>query len=52
MRESWHTAESEELVWTSPWEPLSGKGWPGIGNYKFLSALPIGAMSALYYWFR
>ncbi|MGB6044457.1 MAG: hypothetical protein WBF93_14965 [Pirellulales bacterium] len=47
-----HTAESQNLVWSSPWEPLRAKGWPGIGNYKFLSVLLMGMMAVLYFWFR
>ena len=34
------------------WEPLRAKGWPGIGNYKLHALLLVGAVSALYYWFR
>jgi SSS family solute:Na+ symporter len=47
-----HTPESEKLYWSSPWEPLRAKGWPGIGNYKLLALLLVGGMSALYYWFH
>ena len=43
-----HTAESEALVWGSPIEALRGKGWSGIGNYKFLSALLFGSIVLLY----
>lgn len=46
-----HTPESEALVWSHPLEPLREKGWPGIGNYKFLAALLFVIMIALYYLF-
>src|SRR5215471_1254796 len=36
-----HTEESKMLYWKSPLEPLTGKAWGGIGNYKLLSALLI-----------
>jgi SSS family solute:Na+ symporter len=41
-------ARSAPLSWKSPLEPLRSPGWPGIGNYKFLSLLVIAAMAALY----
>ena len=47
-----HTEESARLYWSSPLEPLREKGWPGIGNYKLLSLLLIGAMVVLYSLFR
>ena len=47
-----HTRESAELYWKSPLEPIKAKGWPGIGNYKFLSATLILVMSVLYYIFK
>ncbi|WP_316819140.1 sodium:solute symporter [Pedobacter nyackensis] len=47
-----HTAESATLYWKSPLEPLQGKGWSGIGNYKFLSALLLTVTAILYYVFR
>jgi SSS family solute:Na+ symporter len=43
---------SSRLYWEHPLQPLEEKGWPGIGNYKFLSGLLLGAMAALYYIFR
>ena len=33
-------------------EPLKDKGWPGLGNYKFLSFLLIASMCVLYSLFR
>ena len=48
LRPHKHTDESAELVWKSPLEALSGKAWPGIGNYKFLSALLFVTMVTLY----
>lgn len=47
-----HTSESAELYWKSPWEPLQGKAWNGIGNYKLLSALLLVVTAILYYLFR
>ncbi|HEX6848259.1 MAG TPA: sodium:solute symporter, partial [Chitinophagaceae bacterium] len=47
-----HTEESRLLYWKSPVEPLKGKGWSGIGNYKFLSAMLIAIMAVLYWIFR
>lgn len=43
---------SSKLYWEHPLKPLEEKGWPGIGNYKFLAGLLLGAMAALYYIFR
>ena len=43
-----HTTESNTLYWKSPLEPLQDKGWKGIGNYKVLSVLLLGAMVILY----
>jgi SSS family solute:Na+ symporter len=45
-------ASSAELCWDSPIDPLRAKGWPGIGNYKFLCGLLIAVMCVLYYVFR
>jgi SSS family solute:Na+ symporter len=47
-----HSEESKMLYWKSPLEPLKGKAWPGIGNYKFLSVLLIGLMILLYWLFK
>ena len=43
---------SAGLSWNSIWEPLSGKGWQGIGNYKLLSALLLMVMIVLYWKFH
>jgi SSS family solute:Na+ symporter len=43
-----HTAESEKLVWANPLQALKEKGWPGIGNYKFLTVLLFVTMIVLY----
>ncbi|MFH1716976.1 MAG: sodium:solute symporter [Planctomycetota bacterium] len=42
------TEEKNKLVWKSFMEPLREKGWPGIGNYKLLSAVLALSMIALY----
>ncbi|GAA3989136.1 sodium:solute symporter [Mucilaginibacter dorajii] len=47
-----HTKESQTLYWRSPWEPLRGVAWPGLGNYKVLSILLIGIMAVLFYIFK
>ncbi len=47
-----HTADSILLVWGNPMDCLKDKGWPGFGNYKFLSALLFGVMVVLYTIFR
>ena len=47
-----HTATSGVLYWKSPLEPLSAKGWSGIGNYKFLSVLLLLVMTVLYWMFK
>jgi len=47
-----HTATSAVLYWKSPLEPLSSKGWSGIGNYKLLSLVLLVMMTVLYWIFR
>ncbi|TCC87948.1 sodium:solute symporter [Pedobacter frigiditerrae] len=47
-----HTEQSKKLYWNSFWEPLQVKGWPGMGNYKFLSALLLTIMVVLYCYFK
>ncbi len=42
------TEEKRRLVWKSPLEPLSEKGWSGLGNYKLLSAVLAVTMVVLY----
>ncbi|MBN2376281.1 MAG: sodium:solute symporter [Sedimentisphaerales bacterium] len=42
------TEEKSKLVWKSFREPLEEKGWPGIGNYKMLSAVLALMMITLY----
>jgi len=43
-----HTEESIKLVWENPLAALKDKGWPGIGNYKFLSLALFVVMVFLY----
>lgn len=40
------------LYWNSPLEPLREKGWPGVGNYRFLAGLLIAVMAVLYFFFQ
>ncbi|WPU92267.1 sodium:solute symporter [Mucilaginibacter sabulilitoris] len=47
-----HTKESSTLYWRSPWEPLQGAAWHGLGNYKVLSLLLVFIMAMLFYIFR
>ncbi|WP_316823107.1 sodium:solute symporter [Pedobacter gandavensis] len=47
-----HSPESSRLYWKTPWEPLQGTAWRGIGNYKVLSALLLVVTGILYYLFR
>jgi len=42
------TEEKRKFIWKSPLEPLSEKGWPGLGNYKLLSAILAVTMIILY----
>ncbi len=51
----WPAGESERkshLYWNNPLEPLKSKGWPGLGNYKLLTAMLLIVMAVLYYLFR
>lgn len=47
-----HTVISATLYWKSPWEPLQGDAWKGLGNYKVLSGLLLIVTGVLYYVFR
>jgi SSS family solute:Na+ symporter len=47
-----HTEEGSHLYWRSIREPLQGRGWKGVGNYKFLSALLLMIMVVLFWLFR
>lgn len=44
-------AEHSALVWKSPLEPLRGKAWPFLGNYRLLAALLLVTMVGLYWGF-
>ena len=41
-------AESEAIVWASPLAALRAPGWPGVGNYKFLTLLLLATVVAVY----
>jgi len=43
-----HTAISKTLYWKNPLDPLRGKAWNGIGNYRFLSAALLAIVVFLY----
>jgi len=40
------------LYWANPLDALKSAGWPGLGDYRILSALVIAVMLALYWTFR
>jgi SSS family solute:Na+ symporter len=47
-----HTAESEALVWKTPWEALkSERTWRGLGDYRVLAVLLVVTMLVFYWWF-
>ena len=46
------TAESQAIVWDDPLAVFRAPGWPGIGNYKFLTALLLALVVAVYWMFR
>ncbi|MGN6437397.1 MAG: sodium:solute symporter [Agriterribacter sp.] len=43
-----HTAESSQLYWKHPLEPLRARGWKGMANYKLQAMVLIGIMILLY----
>lgn len=43
-----HTVQSRDLYWKNPMDPLRGKAWAGIGNYRILSALLLAIVAILY----
>lgn len=46
-----HTSESAALVWKSPLEPLRGKSWRFLGNYRVVAGLLFVTMVFLYWAF-
>ena len=44
--------DQEKLYWPHPFDALKSTGWPGLANYKVLSAAVFIAMVALYTIFR
>jgi SSS family solute:Na+ symporter len=44
--------DPQKLYWENPLDALKSPGWPGMANYKVLSALVFIAMCILYYLFR
>ncbi len=47
-----HTERSRRLVWEKPWTPLLDKGWPGVGDHRFLAILLLSIITVLYIFFR
>jgi solute:Na+ symporter, SSS family len=45
-------AEQAQLVWANPLAALRGPAWPGLGNYRVLSAVLFAVMVALYVVFK
>lgn len=45
-----HTDESRKLTWNSPLEALQGEASGGLANYKFLTAVLLTAIGAIYIW--
>lgn len=43
-----HTVQSRDLYWKNPMDPLRGKAWPGMGNYRILSAMLLAIVVILY----
>ncbi len=46
-----HSEESSALVWKNLLEPLQGKAWSGIGNFRVLALLLFLVMAGLYWGF-
>jgi len=45
-----HTAESEKLVWSTPWDALRGK-WKGIMDFRLWAGGLVVTMVGFYVWF-
>jgi len=43
-----HIVQSRDLYWKNPMDPLRGKAWPGMGNYRILSAMLLAIVVILY----
>jgi len=44
--------DPQRLYWANPLDALKSAGWPGLGDYRVLSALVVAVMLALYWTFR
>ncbi len=44
--------DPQRLYWANPLDALRSAGWPGLGDYRILSALVISVMIGLYWLFR
>ena len=44
--------DPQRLYWANPLDALKSAGWPGLGDYRVLSALVIAVMVGLYVVFR
>lgn len=49
-KQAWE--DPQRLFWPHPLDALKSPGWPGAGNYRFLSALVFVIMTVLYVVFR
>lgn len=44
--------DPKQLHWKNPLDAVRTPGWPGLGDYRFLSFLTAAAFVGLYVWFR
>jgi hypothetical protein len=44
--------DPQRLYWANPLNALKSAGWPGLGDYRVLSALVVVVMLGLYWTFR
>ena len=51
LPEQAESPEADQLVWKNPLEALRGDSWPGIGDYRVLTAILIAVMIWLYWVF-
>ena len=44
--------DAQQLYWPHPFDALKSPGWRGLGNYKVLASIVLGAFTVLYVIFR